>query len=275
MAIFNKYYPKDIYENGVPQDVKEAVPALYLVCAVGQKFVNKFGNSLNVKSSGYYYDIPDPRYPGGGEGKLCADIASERAVWVTGTAFAISQNTFITARHVVDDIMSEAGTTDPTKLLLVGGFYLKNSNSSPFTYNFLEVTKIQYHPDMDICQITTKSRSAKYLNLAPTSEQRSLRADNPIHMMGFPLGQALKYSEGQVAEVSGDLDRFSGFISFFPGNSGSPVFNSKTGNVVGVLVAGSSGIIDWQSQNNCIGYKSYANGEDMDAKFYYAENFNM
>jgi len=275
MAIFNQYYPKDYFEKGVPSDIKSKAKATCIVCAVGQKFFNPSGPSLTVKTSGYYYDITDPRYPDGGNGKLCDAIANEKAVWMTGTAFAIGQSKFITAKHVVADVLAEvdAKPSDFKKLKLMSGYFLQNSPSSPFKYEMLDVTAIDFHPDKDICTITTKQKMQNYFNVAPTTELRALKVNDPLQMVGYPLGQPMKYTEGIVATVDGALDDFNGYISLFPGNSGSPVINAKTGNVVGILVSGSQGMTDWILINNCYGYRTYANNQGQHAGIIYASNF--
>lgn len=85
----------------------------------------------------------------------------------------------------------------------------------------------------------------------------------------------MKYSEGKIASVDDNLDDFEGYISFFLGNSGSPVINFKTGNVIGVLVSGSTEITDWKLMTKCYGYKTYTNDEALHAGIIYASNFEI
>jgi V8-like Glu-specific endopeptidase len=55
--------------------------------------------------------------------------------------------------------------------------------------------------------------------------------------MGHPSGLPMKYADG--AKVFGNFDNyFSTNLDTFGGNSGSPVFNAKTNEVVGILVRG-------------------------------------
>ncbi|MBX3618338.1 S1 family peptidase [Nitrosomonas sp.] len=275
MAIFNRFYPVDYYDKEFPDIFKEKAEAICTVCAVGQTFLNSKIGSLTPKTSGHYYYTEDPRYPDGGQGTLCSDIASETAVWMTGTAFAIDGRTsFISAKHVVESVLSEVGAkpTDFAKLKLMSGYFRKSSPSSDFTYKMLDVTAIIYHPDEDICIISTKQPVQNFFTSAPTSEQRSLKAGDIIQMTGYPLGQPMKFSQGKIAETDGDLEYFHGWISLFPGNSGSPIVNPRTGNVVGIFVAGPSDT-DWAMNTNCYGYQTYENDINLTAKIIYAENF--
>lgn len=275
MAIFNNFYPIDYYEKGFPDDIKEKADALCIVAAEGQKFINTETSSLRAKSSQYYYEIKDPRYPEGGKGKLCSAIAQEEAVWMTGTAFRIHKNVFVTAAHVVKDVLKEvdASPQDFMKLKLISGYYKAASNKSSFKPTFIEVIGLHYHSDKDICFIITENASSKYFDIAKKPELMSIRPNDVINMVGFPLGQALKFSTGEVSQIETDLHTLRGHISFFPGNSGSPILNHKTGNVIGMLTSGSTEIEDWNDGGTCYGYKTYENAPDLTANFIYAKHF--
>lgn len=277
MSIFNDYYPKDYYEKDVPIDIKEKVWATAIVCAVGQKFLDYKNGSLVTKTSGFYYKNDDPQYPFSGEGNLCKDIANETAVWMTGTAFAIGRNTWITAGHVTEDVLNEVDSNkeDFKKLRLMLGYFRKSSPDSPFDYKMYEVTSIKYSNEKDISIITTKESVANYFDVEEVPQLRNLRDDDAILMVGYPLGQTFKLSEGYVAEVDGNLDSFKGYISFFPGYSGSPVISRKTGKVVGLLTAGSKESNEDWVEDGCYYYKRYPNEEEYYAEIVYANHFKF
>ncbi|MBX7155326.1 MAG: serine protease [Bacteriodetes bacterium] len=281
MAIFNDFYPQEYFSKQTPVDIRDKATSTCIVCAVGQPFLDVPKATLKTKTSGYYYNN-QPMYPYGGNGKLCDAIAGETAVWMTGTAFAIESKTFMTAAHVVQDVLAEvdAKPNDASKLKLMSGFFRKSSPTSPFTFVMYDVTAITYHPDKDICKITTKQsvKNGKLLyNLAPITEQRSLRTNDAIMMAGYPLGQTMKFSEGIVADTEADLSEFKGYITLFPGNSGSPVLSRKTGNVVGILTGGSEGINDdWKkSGDGCYTYQKFPNQEEYTGSMVYAEHLKF
>ncbi|HEX4924781.1 MAG TPA: serine protease [Bdellovibrionales bacterium] len=82
---------------------------------------------------------------------------------------------------------------------------------------------------------------------------------DPLFIIGHPMGIPAKFAHGMVVEpdeilVQTDLDTYEG-------NSGSPVFNARTGLIVGVLVEGEEDFVDNGSckvskvcnSNNCTG----------------------
>jgi V8-like Glu-specific endopeptidase len=279
MAIFNNYYPVDYYSNVVPEIVKQKARGTAIVCAVGQDFLDVLNNTLRYKTTGYYYQE-------GGYGvnldKLCDNIAKHISVWVTGTAFAIHERTWMTPKHVVEEVLEDADKEGQfTELRLMSGFYLENENDNPiFGYTMYEVEKVEYHKDnfFDVCRITTKqSMEEKFIfQVTSKEEQNSLKDDTEIMMVGYPLGQAMKYTQGKVSssKVEHVPQNFQGYISYFTGNSGSPVMDIS-GKVLGMLTGGAGeSNEDWaESDTNCYTYKKYPNEINYHATMIYGEHF--
>ena len=278
MAIFNDLYPLDMYDKSIPEDLKELSPAVCAVAAVGQNILSKSGFVL--KTTGYYYNVEDPRYPNGGEGKLCSTIADESAVWMTGTAFAISRNRFITAKHVVEDILNEVDSKNLKDLRIISGYYRKSSPSSSFSYTVLNVNSIELDKEYDLAVINTSNSlpsSVKPLSLSKSKEENEMKINDRIYIMGYPLGQPLKFSEGTICEIdTSEPKSFKGWISSFAGNSGSPVINTKSGNVIGIMVSGSTQS-DWSLNTTagCYGYAKFPNDNDHYAGFLFSDNLNI
>jgi hypothetical protein len=65
-----------------------------------------------------------------------------------------------------------------------------------------------------------------------------------VYVIGYPLGLPLKYAPG--AHVRGiEKAYFSADLDVYMGNSGSPVFNSETHEVVGMVVRGDTRDLRW------------------------------
>jgi hypothetical protein len=65
------------------------------------------------------------------------------------------------------------------------------------------------------------------------------KKDEPLYMLGHPLGLSLKYSfGGKVTYVEESKSHFKHNLDAFGGNSGSPVFSCRTNKVVGLLQKG-------------------------------------
>ena len=85
----------------------------------------------------------------------------------------------------------------------------------------------------------------------------SVSAGEELTLIGHPGGLPSKITEGLVKEVE---PRMFAYIDASSGSSGSPVINSRTGVVEGLLV---SGVEDYKSQGSCkVEYLCGPNGYD-------------
>ncbi len=249
LAIYDGKFPRDVYE-GVPGEYSDYVNGVGLVCAAGQKCVTKTGLKLRTTQDyfrGILVNGALLAYPGRQLATLIDGIKDEPAVWMVGTGFAISRYEMLTAWHVVTDVLAEVDSTDAADLRVVTGYYRKSSASSKPTYRMLEVEKAErlmrggQHVDVgkltmkdpldggDVCDVLT--------NVNWPSD------DDHVLVMGHPLGQPLKHTEGKLVDVDPHGDRSSAHARFsgFAGNSGSPVF--WKGKLMGIFVAG-----DWPAE---------------------------
>lgn len=72
-----------------------------------------------------------------------------------------------------------------------------------------------------------------------------------VFTIGYPLGMAVKIDNPQDAEVKVDgKTLFMTNIDAFGGNSGGPVFDSKTNKIVGILVTGYGGEFRYELKEN-------------------------
>lgn len=83
-----------------------------------------------------------------------------------------------------------------------------------------------------------------------------------VFMIGHPLGLPLIYSKNSVISDNSSAAIFKTSLDSFEGNSGSPVFNSKTLEVEGILVNGQEDFVQ-DSELECYRNKTYegAGGE--------------
>lgn len=78
----------------------------------------------------------------------------------------------------------------------------------------------------------------------------SLDVDTPLAVIGHPSGLPLKIAGNSKVTSIPSKDYFLSNLDTFGGNSGSPVFNTDTNEVVGILVRGQKDYID-DSVKNC------------------------
>jgi hypothetical protein len=69
-----------------------------------------------------------------------------------------------------------------------------------------------------------------------------------LQIIGYPAGLPIKFADGAVVRTNTENQTFTANLDSFGGNSGSPVFNSNTHVVEGILVRGEP---DFVQQNQC------------------------
>jgi S1-C subfamily serine protease len=145
----------------------------------------------------------------------------------SGTGFFINnQGYIVTNKHVVGD-------------------YLEMTVK--FKINGKEIQKkaelVGYLMDEDIAIIKIDVKGLVLPTIPYSFTKNELNIGNKIYTLGFPkpgvLGESIKLTEGIVNSTSGFQDNTSEYqisAQIQPGNSGSPMFDSK-GNVKGVVYA--------------------------------------
>jgi V8-like Glu-specific endopeptidase len=177
------------------------------------------------------------------------------------TGFLIGKDVLATAGHCF------YGKNDCQNKLIVfnvkssnevsNGFSITNNNIfrcskiistiSDSTTNQLDyaVIKLDRKADLPVLKIRTKD---------------SIQDEDNVFMIGHPLGLPLVYSkEASVDENSNEM-YFKTTLNSFHGNSGSPVFNTKTHLVEGIMVRGERDEV-YDEVRQCNRYAVYASSE--------------
>ena len=161
---------------------------------------------------------------------IMAAIARVNTYLGSGSAFLISPNKLITARHVVEDFNEgEMVTLDfekaSTKLIAVEAkiIYLPENENKDFA----------------ILELTNPLNNIPYLQLV-TSDVISI--NDKINIVGYPAG----LFSSTIGTISNNLipentDLLQLNAGAWPGSSGGPVFIDATDQVVGILVSGLEG----------------------------------
>lgn len=166
--------------------------------------------------------------------KLCVDEPfADQPVIGVGTAFIIGKRTMVTAGHVF---------TEPLEnYIIVFGFEMlkeKGKFNTIIAKNNIYYPKKISHKDGDldlmVFEVTEEiTRSA--LSISPIVNHA---IDTEIYMIGYPSGLPAKVALNAEIQENSHPQFFYTSLDAFQGNSGSPVFNMATNDVIGVLVSG-------------------------------------
>ncbi|NIM15615.1 MAG: trypsin-like serine protease [Candidatus Aminicenantes bacterium] len=159
------------------------------------------------------------------------------------TGFLVKEDVVATAGHCA----CEKNVTD---LRFVFGYKMLDS-STPATqvpnenvYKGVKIIERAYNRSIGSDWALVKlDRNVVGQEVAALSKEKIFR-DKTVYIIGYPLGLPLKYSPGaSVSEIS--ETHFSADLNVYCGSSGSPVFDSETHEVIGIVVRGDNRDFRW------------------------------
>jgi hypothetical protein len=190
--------------------------------------VKNFGKAFNLCSCEPFYDQPIAA------GRFC-------------TGFLVKEDIIATAAHCVKK-------REATDLRFVFGYKMLNSSTVGIEipkqdiYNGEKIIHRCYNRSTGSDWALVKlNRSVVGQPLAKLSK-KEISPNQRVYIIGYPVGLPLKYSPG--ASVSDITEAcFSADLNVYCGSSGSPVFDSKTHDVIGIVVRGDNR--DFRLVENC------------------------
>lgn len=146
----------------------------------------------------------------------------------------ISANEVLTASHCVDRKESCANSQ------FVFGLTFSKKNTR--TYKCKTIKKIDTVMDYAIVELDSDVTEAKPV---PVSTRTSLKINEPVISLSYPLGLPLKKDLGKVVnlDLMGNTRYFRAEVDTFRGSSGSPLFDSA-GQLIGILTNGADDILE-------------------------------
>jgi hypothetical protein len=159
------------------------------------------------------------------------------------TGFLVKEDVIATAGHCA----CEKNVTD---LRIVFGFKMTD-DSTPVTriaaeniYGAIEVIDRFYIPGQGADWALVKLDRSVTGPFIPALSKKEICLNQPLYILGHPCGLPLKYSgDAKVCYIEDGY--FSADLNVYSGNSGSPVFDKKTHEVVGIVVRGDSRDFRW------------------------------
>jgi hypothetical protein len=188
-------------------------------------YVKNYGAVFNLCSDEPFHNQPIAA------GRLC-------------TGFLVKEDVIATAGHCADE-------DSVAELRIVFGFKMLGL-STPVTwipheniYKGVKIIHRVYDPkgsgaDWELIKLDRKVEGHPMVKLS----EKAIYRNHPVYILGHPCGLPLKYASG--AQVCGIIDAcFSADLNVYCGNSGSPVFDSKTHEVIGIVVRGDTQDFRW------------------------------
>lgn len=160
------------------------------------------------------------------------------------SGFLVSEDTIVTAGHCMafnDDRPFADACKDNS---WVFGLHMKSAShinlsfiSPDKVYNCKKVVKVQYDRNQDFAVIKL---DRPVVGIKPLKYRTSGKISNNTRLVviGHPSMLPTKISDGGSVTENHDTYKFVTNLDTFQGNSGSAVFNSKTGQIEGILVSG-------------------------------------
>ena len=224
-------------DASIASDVKEYYPVVGIVTR----------KDTMRSTVGKYFRVRDGEYDQhhtGIKGNLCnPDLSNTPAYWVAGTGSIIGSNIFLTAYHVVQSLIDDEDPYQNQALVrehvrLIFNYKQKVTGAVEnklYYYDIKSIVGYSRERDSDwIVLQTTKGfthNQGKRYTLA-TNVQTGQR----VYVLGYPLGQPLRYTEGVVTDVDRNVNKgLSIYSSGFAGSSGSPVVRVSDNEVLGLF----------------------------------------
>ena len=163
------------------------------------------------------------------------------------SGFLVRPDIVATAGHCVD-------ATNVTNRRFVFGFRMTNATTAQLTINNTEIYsgqriigRVENSTGADWALVELDRRVQGH-RCAVIRRSSAIPDDDAVHVIGHPSGLPIKHADGANVRDNSPDTHFVANLDTYGGNSGSPVFNSRTHIVEGILVRGET---DFVSSGTC------------------------
>jgi hypothetical protein len=180
---------------------------------------------------------------------LCAgERFREQPTGAFCSGFLVAPDIIATAGHCVN-------ANNVANVRFVFGFRMRNATTTETVINNAEIFRgvavigrqeVLNGPDWALVRIDRPVTNHRIVRIRRSGQIGDTQA---VHVIGHPSGLPTKFAGGAAVRDNQPNAFFVANLDTYGGNSGSPVFNSDTHEVEGILVRGES---DFVQQGNCM-----------------------
>ncbi len=227
-------YIKDIAEREKLQKIKKNLDATAVICLAKGVKIEKGYAILEVKNFKEMNNLCE-----------CERFACQPAAKTEMcTCFLVKEDVVATAAHFVN-------VRKIKDMRIVFGFKMENPGTlakipRENVYNAVELMNISYDrngksPDWALVKLDRKVEGQAIAKLSGDE----VSTGQPVYTIGHPAGLPRKFAAGASVRDTSHEFFFKADLDIFMGNSGSPVFDMTTHEVVGIVAHGYSKDIRW------------------------------
>lgn len=174
------------------------------------------------------------------------------------SGFLVGEDTLITAGHCYEGFDNPYNVCRDYKWVF--GYEMKSSIHNPTLdiknsdiYGCKEIINVKLNEQFDYA-IIRLDRKVTDRPILKFRESGKIPDNTSLIVIGHPSGLPTKVATGAFVTNNNEPTRFSASLDTFQGNSGSAVFNAKTGVVEGILVMGKTDYVpsDASNPNSCL-----------------------
>lgn len=179
---------------------------------------------------------------------LCAgERFRDQPIGAFCSGFLVAPDIIATAGHCAD-------VNDVTTIRFVFGFRMTNATTAQTTiangevYSGVAIVGRQLVNNGADWALVRVDRNVTGHPIARIRRTGTIPNNQAVHVIGHPVGLPMKFAGGANVRNNQPADFFVANLDTYGGNSGSPVFNSATREVEGILVRGET---DFVQQGGC------------------------
>lgn len=198
-----------------------------------------------VKMVNGTYDLRGNTF--GKDKNLCNDAGEafyNQPISAFCTAFAVGPNTIVTAGHCIKSLSDLSGIRFVFDFKANGKDDFKTNFNANHVFTAKRIIARQHNPgrstDYAIIETNETIPADRILSLNTST---NISNDQGLYVIGHPVGLPMKIAGGAEVRENENPLYFVANLDTYGGNSGSPVFNSETHQVEGILVRGETDFI--------------------------------